>query len=236
MSEPKSEIHESTRERLRRVPLFAELEDEDLDRLAGLSRVVQLRRKEMLFVEGEPYAGMYVILSGLAVVYKQSGDGRMLILHVCRPGDSVAEDPLFEDPEARYPAHGRVTRDSEVMFLPREKFLPFLKQHPEVAWELLKGFAIRLRELSQQLEGVTLREVTARLARYLVSELEKSGRSREPRPVLTLPLAKGSLASFLGTVHETLSRSFARLIRERIVAVDGPRVTILDPARLQRLI
>ena len=178
MGDGKSELHESTRERLRRVPLFAELEDEDLDRLAGLSRIAQLRRKEMLFVDGEPYAGMYVILSGLAVVYKQSGDGRMLILHVCRPGDSVAEDPLFEEPEARYPAHGRVTRDSEVMFLPREKFLPFLKQHPEVAWEMLKGFAVRLRELSQQLEGVTLREVTARLARYLLSEIEKV----RPRP------------------------------------------------------
>jgi CRP/FNR family transcriptional regulator len=236
MGDGKSELHESTRERLRRVPLFAELEDEDLDRLAGLSRIAQLRRKEMLFVDGEPYTGMYVILSGLAVVYKQSGDGRMLILHVCRPGDSVAEDPMFEEPEARFPAHGRVTRDSEVMFLPREKFLPFLKQHPEVAWELLKGFAVRLRELSQQLEGVTLREVTARLARYLLSELEKSGDSRDPRPTITLPLAKGSLASFLGTVHETLSRSFARLIREKIVTVEGPRVTLLDPARLERLI
>ena len=236
MGDGKSELHESTRERLRRVPLFAELEDEDLDRLAGLSRIAQLRRKEMLFVDGEPYTGMYVILSGLAVVYKQSGDGRMLILHVCRPGDTLAEDPLFEEPEARYPAHGRVTRDSEVMFLPRDKFLPFLKQHPEVAWELLKGFAVRLRELSQQLEGVTLREVTARLARYLLSELEKSGDSRDPRPTITLPLAKGSLASFLGTVHETLSRSFARLIREKIVTVEGPRVTLLDTARLERLL
>lgn len=230
------DIHESTRDRLRRVPLFAELEDDDLDRLAGLSRIVQLKRKETLFVDGEAYRGMYVLLGGLAVVYKLSGDGRMLILHVCRPGDSIAEDPMFEDPEARYPAHGRVTRDSEVMFLPRDRFLPFLKQHPEVAWELLKGFAVRLRELSQQLEGVTLREVTARLARYLLSEVEKSGRRGEPRPALTLPLAKGSLASFLGTVHETLSRSFARLIREKIVTVDGPRVTILDPARLLSLV
>jgi CRP-like cAMP-binding protein len=236
MEESKSEIRESTRDRLRRVPLFAELEDEDLDRLAGLSRIAQLRRKEMLFGDGEPYSGMYVLLSGLAVVYKQSGDGRMLILHVCRPGDSIAEDPMFEDPEARYPANGRVTRDSEVMFLPRDKFLPFLKQHPEVAWELLKGFAVRLRELSQQLEGVTLREVTARLARYLLAELDKTGGRPDPRPTLTLPLAKGSLASFLGTVHETLSRSFARLIREKIVTVEGPRVTILDSARLERLI
>jgi CRP-like cAMP-binding protein len=236
MGDGTSDTHESTRDRLRRVPLFAELEDEDLDRLAGLSRTILLRRKDMLFGDGEPYRGMFVVLSGLAVVYKQSGDGRMLILHVCRPGDSIAEDPMFEEPEARYPAHGRVTRDSEVMFLPREKFLPFLKQHPEVAWELLKGFAVRLRELSQQLEGVTLREVTARLARYLLDELEKSGRRRETRPALTLPLAKGSLASYLGTVHETLSRSFARLIREKIVTVDGPKVTFLDLGRLERLI
>ena len=78
--------------------------------------------------------------------------------------------------------------------------------------------------------------MTARLARYLLSEVEKAGRAGEPRPVLTLPLAKGSLASFLGTVHETLSRSFARLIREKIVTVDGPRVTILDPARLLSLV
>lgn len=236
MGEGNDDFHESTRDRLRRVPLFAELEDEDLDRLAGLSRITRLRRKEMLFGDGEPYGGMYVLLSGLAVVYKLSGDGRMLILHVCRPGDSIAEDPLFEAPEARYSAHGRVTRDSEVMFLPRDKFLPFLKQHPEVAWEMLKGFAVRLRELSQQLEGVTLREVTARLARYLLTELDKSGQRGQTRTVLTLPLAKGSLASYLGTVHETLSRSFARLIREKIVTVDGPKVTILDPARLERLV
>lgn len=236
MGDNKSDIHESTRDRLRRVPIFGELEDEDLDRLAGLSRIVQVRRKEMLYSDGEPYRGMFVLLSGLAVVYKLSGDGRMLILHVCRPGDTFAEDPLFEDPEARYSAHARVTRDSEVMFLPRDKFLPYLKQHPEVAWELLRGFAVRLRELSQQLEGVTLREVTARLARYLVSEVEKAGLLDDPKPVLTLPLAKGSLASYLGTVHETLSRSFARLIRERVVAVDGPRVTVLDPERLRRLV
>lgn len=236
MGDYRREIDESTRDRLRRVPIFAELEDDDLDRLAGLSRILNLRRKEMLFHEGEPYRGMFVILSGLAVVYKLSGDGRMLILHVCRPGDSLAEDPLFEEPEARYPSHGRVTRDSEVMFLPRDRFLPFLKRHPEVSWEMLKGFATRLRELSQQLEGVTLREVTARLARYLANEVEKAGLAGVPAPVLTLPLAKGSLASFLGTVHETLSRSFARLIRERIVAVEGPRVTVLDRERLAKLI
>lgn len=229
-------MRESTRDRLRRVPLFAELEEVDLDRLAGLSRILTLRRKDTVFREGEPYEGMFVILEGLAVVFKLSEDGRMLILHVCRPGDSFAEVALFEGPGATYAAHARVTRDSEILFLPKDKFAPFLKQHPEVAWEMLKGFAERLKELTLQLEGVTFREVAARLARYLLREAETEGASGDAQPRLTLPLAKGSLASYLGTVHETLSRTFARLIKEEIVAVEGPKVTILDVARLRRLV
>ena len=228
--------HQSTRDRLRRVPLFAELEEEDLDRLTGLSRVLHLRKKEMLFNEYEPYRGMFIILEGLAVVYKLSDEGRMLILHVCRAGGTVAEASLFdEDPEARYAAYACCTRDSEVLFLPKEKFAPFLKRHPEVAWEMLKSFAARMRELSQQLEGVTLREVTSRLARYLLNEMAAAGLDEQVRPVLELTLAKNSLASFLGTVQETLSRTFARLTKENVIAVDGSKITILDPTRLRRL-
>lgn len=235
MGDFRADLRESNRERLRRIPLFGELEDDALDRLAGLSRILHLKKKETLFTEGEPYQGMFVVLEGLAVVYKLSEDGRMLILHVCRPGDSLAEVPLLEESSPVYAAHARVTRDSELLFLPRERFAPFLKQHPEVAWELLRVFAARLRELSLQLEGITLREVTSRLARYLVREVEAAGLAEERMPSLTLPLAKGSLASYLGTVHETLSRTFQRLVREGVVAVDGPRITILDMARLRRL-
>lgn len=225
----------SLRARLAEVRLFRELEDEDLDRLASFARLVKVRRKESLFVEGEPYAGMYVLLSGLAVVFKLAEDGRMLILHVCRPGDSIAEAPLLEERNAVYPAHGRATRDGELAFFPRERIQPFLKRHPEFAWEMLRTFASRLKELGQQLEGVTLREVTSRLARYLLREAEAAGVLDERQPSLVLPIAKGSLASYLGTVHETLSRTFARLIRQGIVRVDGPRVTILDMGKLRRL-
>lgn len=221
--------------RLRAVPLFATLADDALQELAGLGRAFRVERKTTLFSEGEPYAGMLVVLDGLAVVYKLSADGRMLILHVCRPGDTLAEVPLFEQGDAGYPAHARTTRDSEMLFLPKDAFTRFLKRHPEVAWEMLRGFAGRLKELTMQLEGVTLREVSSRLARYLLREAEAGGGAGDPQPVLTLPLAKGSIASYLGTVHETLSRTFARLVREKIVAVDGSRVTILDRKKLERL-
>jgi CRP/FNR family transcriptional regulator len=220
---------------LRGLRLFAELEDEDLERLAGIGRIVVLRKKELLFAEGEAYRGPFVVLSGLVVVFKLADDGRMLILHVCRPGDSLAEPPMFEGRDAAFPTHARATRDSQILHLPRDRFEPFLKQHPELAWELLGVFASRLKEMAQQLEGVTLREVTSRLARYLLREMEAAGVAGDASPAVTLQLAKSSLASYLGTVHETLSRTFSRLIRQGIVRVDGPVVTIVDVVKLKRL-
>jgi CRP/FNR family transcriptional regulator len=216
--------------------LFGELEDGALDRLAGLSRVLHLDRKQILYDQGEPYRGMFVMLEGLAVVYKVSSDGRMLILEVCRPGDAFAYGPLLEEEDAGYPAHARTTRDSEILFLPKDAFTPFLKRHPEVAWEMLKDSAARLKELSLRLEGVTLREVSSRVAHYLLREVEAGGVAGDAQPELELPLAKGSIASYLGTVHETLSRTFAKLIRDKVIAVDGSRVKILDPHKLERLL
>ena len=233
---PQRRFGESTRQRLGRVALFAELEAEALDRLAGLSRVLHVKRKETLFLEDEPYGGMFVVLEGLAVVFKTSGEGRMLILDVCRPGDTLAEVPLFEDGDAGYPAHARATRDSEILFLPREPFARFLKTHPEVGWQLLRRFAAKMKEMNLRLEGVTFREVSSRLAHYLLREIEAGGVQNEERPELTLPLTKGSIASYLGTVHETLSRTFARLIRDQVISVDGPRVTVLDKQKLARLL
>jgi CRP/FNR family transcriptional regulator len=229
-------VQESLRERLGRLPLFDGLDAAALGRLAGLSRVLRLERKETIFTDGEPYRGMFVVIAGLAVVYKLSAEGRMLILHVCRPGDPLAEEPMFEERDAGYTAHARTTRDSEILFLPRDAFIEFVKTHPPVAWKMLQGFASRIKEMSLQLEGVTLREVSSRFARYLIREMEADGVTGEERPVLTLPLAKSSVASYLGTVHETLSRTLARLIREKIIAVDGPRITVLDKKKLKRLV
>jgi CRP/FNR family transcriptional regulator len=224
------------RERLPRLPLFDGLDAAALDRLTSLSRVIRLPRKETIFSEGDPYRGMFVILSGLAVVYKLSAEGRMLIVHVCRPGDPLAEVTLFEERDAGYAAHARTTRDSEILFLPRDEFVEFVKTHPQVAWKMLQNFAARIKEMTLQLEGVTLREVGSRFARYLVREMEAGGVAETERPVLTLPLAKSSVASYLGTVHETLSRTLARLIREKIIAVNGREITVLDKKRLKRMI
>jgi CRP/FNR family transcriptional regulator len=233
---PRDAATETLRETLRGFRLFRDLDDPGLDRLLALGRVNRVRRKTVLYTEGQEHEGVWIVLQGLVVVYKLSPDGRMLILRVCRPGSSFGETGLFEEAGATHSAHARTTRDGSLLFLPRDRFAPFLKDHPEVSWRLLGEFGERLREMAATLEGVAFREVTSRLARYLVRELEASGGPEGPHPSVDLPLAKGSLASYLGAAHETLSRSLQRLSRQGIVRVDGARVTVLDLDRLRQLV
>ena len=70
----------------------------------------------------------------------------------------------------------------------------------------------------------------------LLREMDAAGVADDADAILTLPLTKGSVASYLGTVHETLSRTFARLIREGVIEVDGPQITIRDKKKLKRLV
>lgn len=236
MATPRDAATEALRETLRGFRLFGDLDDPGLDRLLALGRLVRVRRKTVLYTEGEEHQGVWIVIQGLVVVYKLSPDGRMLILRVCRPGSSFGETGLFEEVEPRHSAHARTTRDGTLLFLPRDRFGPFLKERPEVSWRLLAEFGERLREMAATLEGVAFREVTSRLARYLIRELEAAGGAEGPHPSVELPLAKGSLASYLGAAHETLSRSLQRLSRQGIVLVDGPRVTVLDLERLRQLV
>jgi CRP/FNR family transcriptional regulator len=226
---------EEVREQVRRVRLFRDLDGDRLDEVLSFGRVERVRRKTVVYGEGEDHRGVWIVLSGLVVVYRLSPDGRMLILRVCRPGDSFGETGLFDEARPRYANHARTTRDGTLLFLPRDRFGDFLRRSPETSWRLLGELSDRIREMSTTLEGVAFREVTERLARYLLRELEAAGHTEERRPSVELPLAKGSLASYLGAAHETLSRSLQRLSRQGIVRVDGPRVTVLDLARLKRL-
>ncbi len=82
-------------------------------------------------------------------------------------------------------------------------------------------------------EGLSLTNVTTRLVRYLL-DMIPDGAGDEV--TLTLPEKKSVLAAEIGTIPETLSRSLARLSREKIIVVDGSTIRVLDRQRMQRLV
>jgi len=212
---------------LRNCPLFAGLDDAQIEQIAAIGRTRRAERGELLFADGDPADGFYVVLSGRVKVYKLSADGKERILHIVPPGQNFADAAIFGSGE--FPACAEPTESSLLLFLPKAEFLDLLRSQPQMAINMIAGLSRFLRQFATQIEELTFKDVPARLARALL-ELCPRGSDR-----VTLAISKGQLASNLGTVSETLSRTFRKLSEEGVIAVQGKTITLLDPARLEEL-
>lgn len=212
---------------IKKCPLFAGVTEDDLVRLGQVCRRRNINKGEVLFSEGEPAAGFYVVVEGNIKIYKLSAEGKERILHIVHPGESFAEAAMFAD--GRYPAFAEPFSRSTVLFFPKEEFLDLLHQHSQIPINMIAGLSRFLRQFASQIEDLTFKDVPARLARYLI---ELTGDERE---VVELPISKTQLASRLGTVSETLSRTLRKLSQDELIHVQGKTITVLDRDRLEDL-
>lgn len=216
---------------LRAVPMFSELRDDELEQIAAHCRVQDCGKSGVLFHEGDPYRGFYVVMEGSVKVFKLSPDGKETVLHVLFPSQTLAEIPMFAGED--YPAHAECLAESRVMFVEKDGFLALLRQNPDLSIRMLAGLSKRLRHLAAQLEDLTAHDVRTRLVRYLLEEyrLQKPGRLL---PRITLRISKSLLASQLGTTLETLSRTFRKLEDEGLIRMKGKIILLEEMDRLEK--
>jgi len=215
------------RQILKHSPLFAGLSSSDLDTLMEIARIREHPRGELLFSEGEQAAGFFVVLDGKVKVYKLSPEGKERILHIIHPGGTFAEAAIFGD--GLYPAYAQPLQVSQLLFLPKDRFLGLLMNNGRISINMIAGLSRFLRQFANQIEDLTFKDVPSRLARYLM-EL-----SRGTKTTVELPISKSQLASNLGTVSETLSRTLRKLSEDDLISVSGKKVDILDFERLEGL-
>lgn len=207
--------------------LFAGVTAEDLEKLAEVGRLRSFEKGELLFSFGEEARGFFVVGKGKVKIYRLSPDGKERILHIVQPGGTFAEAAIFGD--GLYPAFAEPLEKSLLLFFPRAEFLDLLHRHSQIAINMIGGLARFLRQFATQIEELTFKDVPARLARFLT---DLCG---DEEDVVTLPISKTQLASRLGTVSETLSRTLRKLSDEGLIEVRGKEITILDVDRLEDL-
>lgn len=212
---------------LRQSPLFAGTTDQDLAHIQRISKVRDFDRGEVIFDEGDVAQGFYIVASGRVKVYKLSPEGKERILHVIQPGGNFAEAAIFGD--GMYPASAEPLEKSTLIFFPKRDFLDLLTTHGSIAINMIGGLSRFLRLFAGQIEELTFRDVPSRLARYLLELCNERNGSIE------LPTSKAAIASRLGTVSETLSRTFRKLSDEGLIRVEGKTIVILDAERLSDL-
>jgi CRP/FNR family transcriptional regulator len=231
---------------LQKVFIFSELSDQDFESIKSFSRSKVYNKGDIIFFDTEPYSGFYIVLNGLVKIYKISKDGREHILHLVDKFNTFAEVPLFEnagkilEDEFRYPANAMAISDgTEVLLIRARAFIDLLEHNPSMCIKMISGFAKRLRHLNNHIENITLKDVSKRVAGFILSEYsaksKKIAESSAKEKSIKLKISKNDLASYLGTIPETLSRTFKKLQDDEVIVVNGKTIIIKDIHKLKEL-
>jgi len=212
---------------LSEIALFAGLSDAEIQVLAQRAVERRFAADEILFWEGEPCAGVFLIVEGSVKIFRTSPAGREVMLAIEAAPSTVAELPLFDG--GPYPASVRAVEPVVALFVNKNDFQQVCRQFPDVALKVLAVVGHRLRHLAGLVEAMTFGSVTVRLARLLLDTAKAAGTEK-----FDLPLTQQELASRLGTVREVVSRNLARFRAEGIFRIDDRHAHILNRAALER--
>lgn len=207
---------------IKSTSLFEGLSGQEVETISKLIFEKKYGKGETIFFEGDEADGFYIVSSGQIKVFKMNPMGKEHILHIFGPGEPVGEVPVFS--KQPFPANAEALVKSSTLFFPRKDFVALIENNPSIALNMLAVLSRRLRQFATQIENLSLKEVPARLAGYLLYIAEE----QKNEGVVQLPVSKGQLASLLGTIPETLSRIFARMSDEGLIQVEGRSITILD--------
>jgi CRP/FNR family transcriptional regulator, cyclic AMP receptor protein len=219
---------------LAKTALLSGLTSAELQQLAARTARKRFRSGELLFSEGEPCHGLHIIAAGKIRIFKTSLNGREQVLAINKPGESVAELPVFDG--GPFPASAVAIENAEIAFISRSDFQAYCMEHPAVALKVLATVGGRLRRLVGIIEELSFTTIRQRLITALLRLAETEGRQTGFGIEFQLPASHQELANQLGTVRELISRNLMRLQAEGMLEVDARKIVITDIKGLRALL
>jgi len=188
-------------------------------------------RREFLFRADKELGPVFKVTSGIVAASRSLSDGRRQIVAFFLPGDLCG----YLDEDGRYAFDGQAITGAETCSFNRERFNAFVGRNRDVAEEMRRGLAERLKLVGQHLSVVGQLSSTERVANFLIMmNGAYASRHMATRP-LPLPMKRSDIADYLGLRLETVSRAFSKLKKREIIAVNDDDVVILDQSRLHAL-
>jgi CRP/FNR family transcriptional regulator, cyclic AMP receptor protein len=219
---------------LRRVPLFSELSEPELERVGQVAVPRSFPRETRVFHEGDPGDACYIIRTGSCRVTREHPDGRAITLANLGPGSIFGELAML-DGESRS-ASVEATEDTELLALPARDVRALIRSHPEMAEKLVVALTRRLREANERITRQSFQTVPSRVAGVLNQLLAEGELTPQMRDGVTIRLRQSDLAQLAGTSRESVSRFLATLERAGVVRVGRAKVTVIEPERLSAYI
>jgi CRP/FNR family transcriptional regulator len=222
---------EETAALLGRVPVFEELADDDLRRVADVTVPRRFGAGEVVFREGDDSDTCYVVHSGHARAIREHPDGRQITLATFGPGDIFGELAMFDD--ERRSATVEATDDLEVLGILGGDMRRLLRRHPDMSVKLVIALGRRLRAANERLARQSFQTVQSRVAAVLAQLVEQAQSEGATDRDVAVVATQADLAKLAGSSRESASRFLAVLERAGVITQGRGRLTVHDPGALQ---
>ena len=199
---------------------LGEVDEQVMSKLSDITTLHSLKKKDILFFEGEEGSNVYFLVNGSIKLYKTNDEGKSIILKFLKPGDIFAEILLYL--KNTYPVTAEAIENSVVLGIDAKKLFKTFQENPEFSMKMIGALAGRIKELLSKIENLTLDDVKERFLNYIYT-LSAQRKSNE----ITLPASKGDIALMLGIRAETFSRIIKKLQNDGVIEVEGRKVRIL---------
>ncbi len=217
---------------LKLIPLFSELKEDELNSLTKVSVRQTFKKDNMVLIEEEVGSTMFIILKGRVKISRISDEGREVILSILVDGDFFGEMAIL-DGQTRS-ANAITLEDTEMLIIRRENFLQMLHDYPQIAINLLKELAHRLRRSDSQIKSLSLQNALGRVASTLLRIADDSGIIKQGIVEIPHLPPQQDLANMAGTSRETISRVIKTLGQLGYVRKEGSKLLILDYDRFRQ--
>lgn len=213
--------------------IFSNLDAKALAEIRAMSKTFEYERGEIIFQEGEPAFGFYIICQGQVKLAKRSTDGKVQILKLLGQGEILGEKTMFD--RETYGAYAKTLSRTRLHFLEREPFIRFLEKHPSVALRLIEKLSRELKAFEDKLVETAYKGSTERLARLLLLISKEYGIEEPNGLYIGVELSRAELAELAGISTETAIRTLSRFKERGFIAIEGHKIYILDKESLGNL-
>jgi len=223
---------------LQKSDLFSNLSQKDLEKISAFCNIKTFGKNEIIFQTNKLYSGFYYIIDGIVKVFETNENCEEMIIHIFHKGDTFADVPVFDNMEEirrnkiYFPANATcLKKATRVIFIPAKEFINEIKSSNAISFKLLTGLSKKLKLLQTQNFNLKYQDVRTRLLCFLLTNVESKKdlftfTPKAAHDEINLIISKIDLADYIGTTHETLSRTFRKLSKDNILKVSGKKIII----------
>ena len=205
---------------LSNIFLFELLSEDQLDRLASFSKLIKVKKHELIFKEHEQATGFFIVVNGKLKIFKITSEQKEQILHMVFPMDLIAEAAVFDN--QTYPANCMALESSTLIKIYKDEFLKFILDNTQISFKMFHAYSKRLRHFVDMITLLSSHDIKSRFITFILNHAYK----QDNNLCYQLLSSKKDVAQILHTTPETISRILRELKKEGLIIEENKKIII----------